>query len=285
MTKKYIPSGATSFTGILKTVLFGVLACLVLPLVYILINHWIPNIWFAAISAVLFGIGLGYFIDLGIGLGKIRNIKVAAFIALFWGLLAYYMQWVYFDEFMYNPNGFSFNRNQEGFALLFEDLFFLFTHPSALIDEIVALNEVGTFRIESSSNVSGILLWGIWFGEFAIILTSVVLAVMYGKASEPFSEQNDAWMVKRKPFMKIPYIEDKEGLIKALDEGDLSLLKQDMDELDNDRFAEVIVYESNGDPIKYATIVNTTIVRQKLSKDSMKRNVLVKCYPISDPSF
>ncbi|MFD2554157.1 hypothetical protein [Sphingobacterium tabacisoli] len=285
MTKKYIPSGAFSFTGVLKTVLFGILGCILLPLLYVLVNHWIPNIWFAAISAVMFGLGLGFFIDLGIGLGKIRNIKVAAVIGVFYGLLAYYMQWIFFDEFMYNTNGFSLNRDQEGFTSLFDNIFFLFTHPQALVEEIVALNEVGTFRVEGSSTVSGAVLWALWFGEFAVILISVVLAVMFGKASEPFSEQNDAWMVRRKPFAKIPYIESKDELIEALDSGDLSLLKQPMESIDSTNFAEVIVFESNGDPVKYITVVNTSVVRQKLGKDNIRKDVLIKYYPITDPSF
>lgn len=285
MTQKYTPSGATSFLGILKTVLFAVLACILIPLIYILINHWIPNIWFAAISAVMFGLGLGFFIDIGIGLGKIRNIKVAAGIAIFCGLLAYYMQWIYFDEFMYNPRGFSLDRGHEGYVLLFDDLFFLLTHPLALFDEIVGLNEVGTFRIEGSSNVSGALLWLVWFCEFAIVMVSVMLAVIHGKVSEPFSEQNDAWMIKRKPFLKIPYINDKETLISELRSGNLDLLKQEFKEADVDRFAEVILYESHGDPVKYITVVNTDVVRQKLAKDTIKKTVLVKHYPISEIGF
>lgn len=285
MTKKYIPSGAASVTGVLKTVLFGILGCILLPLLYVLVNHWIPNIWFAAISAVMFGLGLGFFIDQGIGLGKIRNIRVAAIIGVFYGLLAYYMQWIFFDEFMYNSNGFSLNRDQEGYAALFENIFFLFTHPQALVEEIVALNEVGTFRIEGSSNFSGTLLWVLWFGEFAVILVSVVLAVMFGKASEPFSEQNDAWMVRRKPVAKIPYIEDKDELIKTLDADDLTLLKQELEDPASVSFAEVIIYESNGDPVKYITVVNTSVVRQKLGKDNIRKDVLVKYYPITDPSL
>ncbi|MBL1410470.1 hypothetical protein [Sphingobacterium faecale] len=285
MIKKYIPSGAFSVVGILKTVLFGILGCILLPLIYVLVNHWIPNIWFAAISAAMFGLGLGFFIDLGIGFGKIRNIKVAAVIGVFYGLLAYYMQWIFFDEFMYNTNGFSVNRDQEGFTSLLENIFFLFTHPQALVEEIVALNEAGTFRVEGSSTVSGGLLWMLWFGEFAVILTSVVLAVMLGKASEPFSEQNDTWMVRRKPFAKTPYIENKDELIEHLDTGDLSLLKQPIENIDSSSFAEVIVFESSGDPVKYITVINTSIVRQKLGKDTIKKDVLVKYYPITDPSF
>jgi hypothetical protein len=145
MAKKYIPSEEATFTGVLKTVLFGILGCLLLPLLLVMVNYWIPNIWFAAISAVMFGLGLGFFIDLGIGLGKIRNIKVAAVIERGFELLAYYMQWIF--------------------------------------------------------------------------------------------------------------------------------------------FAEVIVYESNGGPVKYITVINTSVVRQKLGKDNIRKDVLIKYYPITDPSF
>ncbi|RZL18349.1 MAG: hypothetical protein EOO96_27580, partial [Pedobacter sp.] len=108
MGDKYVSSGVASPSGVLKTVLFGVLASFILPIIYIILVRLIPNIWFNAICALLLGMGLGYFIDLGIKIGKIRNFKIAIAIAVFCGLLAFYFQWVVFDALMYSANGFTF---------------------------------------------------------------------------------------------------------------------------------------------------------------------------------
>ena len=55
MGEKYIASGVASPSGVLKTVLFGILASFILPLVYIVLVRLIPNIWFNAICALMFG--------------------------------------------------------------------------------------------------------------------------------------------------------------------------------------------------------------------------------------
>ncbi|WP_316802008.1 hypothetical protein [Pedobacter nototheniae] len=285
MAQTYSPSGVASASGVLKTALFGILASLILPAVYIIVNRLIPNIWFAAISAIMLGIGLGFFIDLGIKIGKIRSIKAAVSIAVFCGLLAFYFQWVLFDELMYSEKGFTFNLSADDLKILAKDVFHLFIHPNILFKEIAGLNEVGTFRIEGSSNLSGLMLWIIWFGEFVIILTSILIAVINGQVAKPFSELNDDWMKLRKPFVIIPYVGNKSEFISELEKRNFDVLKQSPAELDSNSFAEVIISESPGDPLKFVTVLNTSTVKERWGKEKVKKENVVKQFPISDANF
>lgn len=285
MTKKYIPSGAISVGGVLKTILFGTLAALILPIVYVVINKLIPNIWFAGITAILLGLTLGYFVDLGIKFGKIRNIKVASAIAIFCALLAFYVQWVFFDEMMYSPKGFTFNLGFDEIKVLADNMLYLFLHPVYLFNEIVKLNAVGTFRIDNSENISGVLLWIIWLAELLIIVLSVLFTVINGKVSEPYSEVNDQWMDKREPYALIPFVSNKNELLSELERNPLELLKNKTDDTDSLTFAQVIISESDGDPLKFFTIVNTTITEQKNGKEKVKKEVVLKNYPILDSHF
>jgi len=274
MGEKYIASGVASPSGVLKTVLFGILASFILPVVYIVLVRIIPNIWFNAICALMFGMFLAYFIDLGIKIGKIRNFKIAIGIAVFCGLLAFYNQWVLFDVLSYSANGFTFKLTGEDIKILIGDFFYLFSHPGVLFEEIQYLNEIGTFRIESSSTVSGFLLWIIWFGELLVILLSVVLTVGNGQVVTPFSEQNDAWMTRRKFIHRINYVEDKDTFLTALDRKEYDLLKHNEEIVDAQNFAEVVVFESQGDPAKYVNVINVINKVDKKGKITPKKKNL-----------
>ena len=274
MGEKYIASGVASPSGVLKTVLFGSLASFILPLVYIILVRLIPNIWFNAICALLFGMFLAYFIDLGIKIGKIRNFKIAIGIAIFCGLLAFYNQWVLFDVLAYSAKGFTFKLNGADLKILLSDFFYLWSHPGVLFKEILYLNEVGTFRIEGSSTISGSLLWIIWFGELLVILLSVVLTVGNGQVVTPFSEQNDAWMTRRKLIHRINYVEDKDTFLTALDRKEYDLLKHNHEIVDAQNFAEVVVFESPGDPAKYVNVINVINNVDKKGKITPKKKNL-----------
>ncbi|WP_316735181.1 hypothetical protein [Pedobacter aquatilis] len=275
MGEKYVASGAASVSGIFKTILFGILASFVLPIIYIILLRLLPNIWVNTISAVLLGISLGYFIDLGIKIGKIRNLKIAIAIAIFCGLLACYNQWVLFDTIMYSAKGFTFKLSGADINILLRDFIYLFTHPGILFEEIKKLNEYGTFRIKGSSNVSGALLWIVWIGEFLTIFGSIVFTVANGQAARPFSENNDAWMTRRKFTNRINYVDNKEAFLNEIDRRNYNLLKHNEALLDHENFAEVVVYEYPGEPSKYINIVNAQNTIDKKGKITSKRKNII----------
>ncbi len=271
MADKYISSGVASPSGVLKTVIFGILAAFILPIIYIILVRLIPNIWFNAICAMLLGMGLGYFIDLGIKIGKIRNFKIAIGIAVFCGLLAFYVQWVVFDTIMYSANGFTFNLSAVDIKNLFKDAFFLSTHPSVLFQEIKNLNEIGTFRIEGSDTVSGGMLWLIWIGEFLVIMTAILFAVGNGQVTKPFSETYDKWMEQRKLVNRINYIHSKDDFLMALSNKNTNLLKHNPELVDQQNFAEVVVFELPGEPAKFVNIINVNNAVDKKGKITTKK--------------
>ncbi|WP_293309126.1 hypothetical protein [Pedobacter sp. UBA5917] len=278
MVEKYTPAGHASAASVITTFAIGIVASLLLPLFYIILSQLIPNIWFIAICAFLLGMGLGLTINLGIKIGKIRNFQIALLIAIVCSLLAFYVQWVFFDAVMYSRRGFTFSQSSTDLKQLILDMGFLFVHPGILFKEIVALNEIGTFRIQGSSNISGILLWVIWMGEFLVIIGGTLLIVGNGQVKLPYSELNDQWMTPRKPGLLIPFVQDKEHLISQLNKRNFDALKNNPEVLREPEYGEVVIYEALGDPTKYISVLNVTAPSGR-NKQAKKKTVLSH-YPL-----
>ena len=285
MEKKYISSGVVPITGLITTIFFGIISAVVFSLIYIVINKVIPNIWFAAITAGFFGFAIGSSINYGLKFGKIRNMKVALSIAVFSGLFAIYTQWVIFDVLILSEKGFTFNLDAQDIKILLQDFIFIFSHPNILVEDIKFFNEFGTFSIESSDTVSGILLWLIWFAEVLIIVISTIFIVKKGVVSESFSEVNNTWMNKRNESIIIPFVDDKDKLIREFNNNNFEALNQRISEYDSDRFAEVVVYESPKDTLRFVTINNVMIIKNKANKDKVVRNAVIEKYPIIKTVF
>ena len=156
-------------------------------------------------------------------------------------------------------------------ANLFKDTFFLFTHPGILLDEIKNLNEIGTFRIEGSSTVSGAMLWLIWTGEFLVIMGGIVFAVGSGHVAKPFSETYDTWMEQRKLVNRINYVYSKDDFLTALSNKNPDLLKHNQQLLDHDNFAEVVVFELQGEAEKFINVINVENTVDKKGKINTKK--------------
>lgn len=285
MEKKYSLSGVAPITGVIVSFFYGIISAVFFSLIYIVINKVIPNIWFAAISAGLFGFAIGSSINIGLKFGKIRNMKVALIIAAFSGLMAVYTQWVIFDVLILSEKGFTFNLDSQDIKFLLQDFIFVFSHPNILVEDIKIFNEIGTFSIEKSDTVSGILLWFVWIGEVLIILVPTIFIVKNGVVSEPFSEVSNSWMNKRNESIIIPFVDDKDKLIKAFNNNNFEALNQRVSEYENDRFAEVVVYESPKDPQRFITINNVMITKNKKKKDKVVKTPIIEKYPILKTVF
>jgi len=278
MEEKYIPAGHASPSSILTTLAIGIVASFILPLLYIILCQLIPNIWFIAICAFSLGMLLGLAIDIGIRIGKIRNLQVALIIAIVCSLLAFYVQWVFFDAVMYSRSGFTFRLSSADLKQLFVDMVFLFVHPGILFKEIAALNEAGTFRIQGSDNVSGLLLWLIWAGEFIVIIGGTIVVAWSGQVKIPYSELNDQWMKRRTPNHIISFVHDKEYLLSQLRNKNFGVLKDSPDLITQPDYAEVIVYESVGDPTKFITVLNVTAPTGRNKQP--KKKTVVSHFPL-----
>lgn len=282
MQEKYSPSGISSIQGFIITLCLGVVGAVVVPIVYIILSKLIPNIWFIAIISVLFGFAVALFIDLGIKLGKVRSKKTAVGIGIFCGVLSYYNQWVIFDALMYSEKGFTFNLSGQDLKVLVNDIFYLFIHPNILFREICNINEVGSFRIKGTGTVKGALLWVIWVAEFLIIIGSTIYGVVTGRVMHPFSELNDNWMEKRKTSIRIPVVTDKDNFITRLKNGDHKILENDPTLAMAENYAEVSIFESKGDSMKYLDIVN---VQNTGKKKDQKKVSVIKFMPLHNSNI
>ena len=81
-----------------------------------------------------------------------------------------------------------------------ETFFHIFAHPSNLWKDIVAINQVGRWKLGSDSysdNVHGIFLWVTWLAEFAL-LGIVLLLIAIEKVRKPFIETDNEWAEEEK---------------------------------------------------------------------------------------
>lgn len=287
MEEKYKPSGIAPLNGMVKAFIFGLITAILFPLFYIILGKIVSNIWFSCILAFVFGGALALSINLGLKWGKVRNIRVGALIATCCGLMAWYLQWALFDAIMYSEKGFTFSLTFDDLKILFLDAWRLFNHPKILFQEIINLNRVGTFRIEGNDGpITGIVLWVIWAVEFLIIVvTSILMSSIYGAPAQPFSEQNNAWMERRKPVKWIRFIEDKEGFLNHLKNKNYKELNEEPDFSTEENYAELVIFESPGDPIKVINVINVFKTKKKWSKEKIERKAVVKNYLLQNAAI
>lgn len=253
----YQPSGVAPVKGIILALLIGPIAAIILSIIYIALQWFIPFIYINAIIAIALGIGIIKAVDLAIAWGKIRNVKFAVFIALFCGLLAYYSQWALYISLMSEAEG-TIGKVWVKTSFHLDQYFAVFTHPKMVLNAMLYFNEIGTFTIKRTP-VKGGFLWFIWVIEFIIIVVIPVIFAGFGKASKPFSELNNQWMIHKELPVKLGFIADKKEFVNKLIAGDLSILKAPAEAIDASAdHAIIVLYESPGDDAKYLTVSNKT---------------------------
>jgi hypothetical protein len=227
MNSFYSPSGKFDITLTPMSVIIIVLASLVLSIIYVALQWFIPFIYLNVFITVGFGLGLAIAGYLAVRFAKIRNPYVGVLLGVAAGLAGLYSQWALYMSLMSQADGniagvwakTSFNLSTYLLVLL---------HPSVLFQAMPALNEVGTFSIKSAQ-VSGILLWIVWLIE-ALIIVAIPVFATWSFAAAPFSELTSKWMEEKKWDGKIvaidPALVSKDSFclsdIKVIDAADSS---------------------------------------------------------------
>jgi len=118
------------------------------------------------------------------------------------------------------------------------------------------------------------MLWFIWFGEFLVIMGGILFAVGNGQVIKPFSETYDKWMEQRKKVNRINYIHSKDDFLIALSNKNTDLLKHNPELVDQQNFAEVVVFELPGEQSKYINVINVDNAVDKKGKVTAKKKNL-----------
>lgn len=123
----------------------------------------------------------------------------------------------------------------------------------------------------------------VWAGEFIVILGGVLVGVLNGQVILPYSEINDNWMKRRKIAHRIPLVENKETIVEALNNRNFTVLQDQPSLINETNYAEVVVFESTGDPTKYISVVNVSNPTGK-AKDKKVKSML-KFYPLQNANI
>jgi len=253
----------------------------ILSIIYIALQWFIPFIYLNFFIAAGLGFGVGGGVFIAIGSGKIRNTKYECVLAVLCGLLAWYCQWALFVSLMYEAEGSmgggmwvrsSFNLT--GFS-------YILTHPEILFQAMLSLNEAGTFTLKHST-VSGTLLWVVWVIEALVIIGAPILFSLSGRSTCPFSEQNNQWMEGRDVEGKLKTVTDPDQMITELNTGNLKSLKDFLpaDDLSND-YATLRIYESPGDPVRYMSVTNISHKADKKGELKKETKTVIEFFRIT----
>ena len=149
MLNYYKPSGKISPLAFVILLLVCAVIMPILGVIYAYATWYIPIVYINFLITIVFGISISFVIGhLLIKLGKIRNYRLSVLFAIIASLVAYYSQWVVWVDLVLN-SGEVYGNEQIGLSvsnIQFEQLLYLATHPSDLIDLILLINKEGTFN-------------------------------------------------------------------------------------------------------------------------------------------
>jgi hypothetical protein len=277
----YKPSGKIPVKGIFISLIIAFVITVVLSIIYIALQWFIPFIYLNFFIAAGLGFGVGAGVFIAIGMGKIRNTKYERILAVLFGLLAWYSQWALFVSLMSEADGSMGGGMWVRSSFNLTGFWYVLTHPEMLFQAMLSLNDAGTFTLKHNT-VSGTLLWLVWAFEAFIIVGAPVLFSLSGRSTTPFSEQNDQWMEEREVQGKLNTVNDPDQLTEELKSGNLQSLKDFLpaDNLSND-YATLRIYESPGDPVSYISVTNISHKAYKKGEIKKETKLVIEYFGIT----
>ncbi len=170
----YQHSGKAPAAGILITLTGGLIAGVVLGLIYGFLIYWSPFVYINAFVTFGFGVAIAGVVGaLGVA-GKIRNVAILSAIALVVSLVGYYVHWaVWVARFTAT------------------DIVSVATSPGPLWEVVVSVNALGPWSIFGWTP-AGVALWIIW-GIEAFVIVGFGTMSARGWIDLPFCERTGQW--------------------------------------------------------------------------------------------
>ena len=285
MSPYYKPSNKMPLAGVLALLAGGVIAALVLALVYIYAVWYIPFVYINFFLCLGFGLVLGGILALLARLGKLRSPGAVGALALLVGLVAVYLEWGVFMTLLFNSESTGTGADADtstSFSLsLFADII---THPGAMWLAIQKINETGTWSLKGSTP-SGVFLAVIWVIEAVIILGGAWLLAK-AQATEPFSEASNEWADEETLAHPLTFAQDVATTRTALESGQLHHLTPHTSAETDAPFARLKLHSAPNDHnCRYLTLENVTTTVDKKGKASQSTTTVVQHLAISPADF
>jgi hypothetical protein len=277
----YKPSGKIPVKGIFISMITAFVITVILSIIYIALQWFIPFIYLNFFIAAGLGFGIGGGVFIAIGAGKIRNTKYEFVLAVLCGLLGWYCQWALFVSLLSEAEGSMGGGMWVRSSFNLTGFWYIITHPKILFQAMLSLNDVGTFTLKHNT-VTGTLLWVVWVIEALIIIGAPMLFSLSGRSASPFSEQNDQWMEERNVEGKLKTVTDPDQMIAELDTGNLKSLKDFLpaNDISND-YATLRIYESPGDPVSYISVTNISHEADKKGELKKEAKTVIEYFRIT----
>ncbi|MGI4760000.1 MAG: hypothetical protein ACRYF0_04800 [Janthinobacterium lividum] len=285
MNPYYKPSNKMPPAGILGLLVGGVVAALVLALVYVYAVWYIPFVYINFFLCLGFGLGLGAVLAVLVRLGKLRSPGAVGALALLVALVAVYLEWGLFLTLIFNTEVTGTGADADSSTSFSLSLFLdIITHPTAMWLAIQKINETGTWSLKGSTP-SGVFLGVIWVVEAAIILGGTWL-IAKAQATEPFSETSNEWATEETLAHPLTFAQDAATTRTALESGQFHHLTPHTSAETDAPFARLKLHSAPNDHnCRYLTLENVTTTLDKKGKPTQSTATVVQHLAISPANF
>jgi len=285
MNPYYKPSNKMPLPGILALLGGGIVAALVLALVYIYAVWYIPFVYINFFICLGFGLVLGAVLAVLVRLGKLRSPGAVGILALLVGLVAVYLEWGVYLTLLFNSETIGTGKDADTATSFSTTLFLdIIGHPAAMWLAMQKINETGTWTLKGATP-SGVFLAVIWVIEAVIILGGTYLMAK-AQATEPFSETSNEWATEETLAHPISFAQDAATTRTALETGQFHHLTPHTSAGAEDPFARLKLHSAPNDHnCRYLTLENVTTTIDKKGKASQSTTTVVQHLAISPAAF
>lgn len=285
MSPYYQPSNKMPVAGSLALLAGGVVAALLLAVVYIYAVWYIPFVYVNFFLCLGFGLLLGAVLALLVRLGKLRSPAAAGGLALLVALVAVYLEWGVYLTLLLNSEstgtGADADTSTSFSASLLADIL---VHPSAMWLAMQKINETGTWSLKGATP-SGVFLGIIWIVE-ALIIVGGTYWLARSQATEPFSEISNEWTTEETMAHPLTFAQDATTTRTALENGQFQQLTPHINGEAEAPFARLRLHSAPNDPnCRYLTLENVTTTVDKKGKASQSTATVVQHLAISPATF
>lgn len=275
----YKASGKAPISGILLMLIGGTIAGILLSIVYIALQWFIPFIYLNLFIAIGFGIGTYMALVFLLKKGKVRNPSIAVAIAFIVTIISYYSQWALYLSLLLQSSGGGSFFVKTSFNL--DTFLYEFMHPFDIMNNIKTLVGIGTFTLKGSVVKGGFLVF-IWIIE-ALLIIAIAPIFISGNAKEPFSELQDNWMEEKTLPINLKFIEKEnlQNFKNELEKGNYLPLLELKNNDNPNKYAVLKTYSIDGDDKQFLSIENVEITYNSKNEEKKDETDVVKYLQIA----
>jgi hypothetical protein len=214
MNRIYKHSGRFSPFGVAVCLVGGLGASLPLAFIYAWGIIQIDEQHLSAFAAIAYGAAIGGVVALAAKWGKIRNVQVAAGLAVLTAAVSYYFSWAFWMKDIFHTFG---QKELNAIAVM--------QRPQVLWRLMKAVNQYGTWGTTAGKPTTGAELWVIWgFEALGILAVAGFTAVAIIRA-QPFCEACQGWCSASEKICLLP-VNDIRQIKLAVQQRDFSFLQK-----------------------------------------------------------